>query len=272
LVAEEDLLKIEGQKTEQFLFQDIYWKKFDEKPDFRVSGDIAPSTIPFSYLWEEILVDSMPVLNSDFCLFLNACIEQGIEMPHKAIYYHYTVKEMDIDPATWKYLCNKVSEKSPVVFVSALTSALYALYKNAKLGNIDLYRTLHQKFITNESIWNIAENFPSTINCGKYPPIGWLYDLFGNVKELCVKKIPGDETKIYTYGGSYKEEQYIPWNWATLEYPLLVGDENIWFRLFFDKKPSTTVNVFDLIKDLLKSESIDYFKSKCNDIITLASL
>jgi hypothetical protein len=24
LVAEEDLLKIEGQKTEQFLFQDIY--------------------------------------------------------------------------------------------------------------------------------------------------------------------------------------------------------------------------------------------------------
>lgn len=229
-------------------FRKNLWSVVDEKPHIFIPDEVPQEKMVTVFLDEKqknLWIANIPVTNTKFCEFLNFCIENWIQTPHVHLYSDITSKEVYYHD--WRYYCNEKSANCPFVNGSAISAALYALYTWKKMASSDLYALVHKFVNDNLSIWNVSEFMPSTNISWTFPSRKFVYDLYWNVKELCVDI---STWKSMTYGGSYKTEAFAATEWIIREIPATARDEDIGFRLFNDPD-STDINPDACSKEVL---------------------
>ena len=211
-----------------------YWTIKDikqaRKPLEDEETNVKSTFVTNESLWETISISNTLITNNQFVAFLNYYLWKGFKEIHKIIHSDVSTKEIYFDKEDCVYKVNPDAWCCPVVNVSLIASALYCIHHNKKLPSRDLYKAIHETstHLFNGNYW---EKHPTTSPVWIYKDQGWLYDLYGNVKEMCLEQNRYWWFDAYTYWWGYKSESPLIVNGILNIIPLFVCESDVWFRM-----------------------------------------
>lgn len=171
-------------------------------------------------------IASRLVLNCEVADFLNNCLEEGILEPHKVLCTDLSNKEIYLRDG--KYIATETSKWCPAVYVSPVTVAAYSIFMGTRIPNIEIYQKLHDAHRDSSMEGNLGGLLPTTTYPGMYADSSLgILDFYGNVRELCTNS---EGTQSYTFGGSYRDEEYFASSGIFRRTPTTYSYRDIGFR------------------------------------------
>ncbi len=215
-------------------FTSNYWFIEDSKPIWE-KWETYEESIQLDYtvkniLWREVSISNLPIRNLEFVEFLNYYLDKWFRNIHQLIHSDISSKEIYFDQQSLTYKVNSNASLCPAVNLSIIGSALYCIHSKMKLLNQCLYKELHNSSTT-PYIWNYWEKNSTTTPIWQYMQQDWLYDLYWNVKELCLESDWRGWFEAWTYWWSYKSEAPFIVSGKFNKVPLFVCESDIGFRI-----------------------------------------
>jgi len=249
----------------------------DKEVLFRIAGRNLVTDIVFEQIKvlskensvvPEICFQDMDISNrvitiSEYCIFLNALIDCGINSPHLLLCVNSSLHTLICSGK--RFLARKPN--MPMVFISPVGALAFALFYGYSLPTPNQYQKIvsQRKYYLeqcNLSEINFGEKIGTTNIPGKFPMANGYYDMYGNVKEICLNEF---SQKVAIIGGSFKDELSDLAMNNLSDFPIIFRDMDVGFRVCKMEKIIDRNHVITILKNntnpvSLFIELINYFK------------